>query len=117
MIIRNLSRMKKVTGRMHGETALYQTLTQFISESMQSFSNLARITVPPRGTNRIHEHKDIEQLYFFMQGEGVAQVGDEKSDVKAGDVVFLPANIGHGFFNTGDKTAIIFLVGTRIYPE
>jgi mannose-6-phosphate isomerase-like protein (cupin superfamily) len=52
-----------------------------------------------------------------MQGEGVVQVGDEKVDVKAGDIVFLPANIGHGFFNTGNKTAIILLIGTSINPK
>ena len=117
MIIRNLSEMKKEIGQVHGETALYQSLSNFISESMQSFSNLARITVPPGGTNRIHIHKDIEQIYIFLRGEGTVQVGDENSDVIAGDVVFLPANIGHGFFNTGDKTAIILLIGTRINPE
>jgi len=44
------------------------------------------------------------------------QVGDEKAEVKAGDAVFLPAKARHGFFNTGDKTAVLLLIGTRIIP-
>lgn len=40
------------------------------------------------------------------------QVGDEKAEVKAGDTIFLPRTIGHGFFNTTDKIAVILLIGS-----
>jgi uncharacterized cupin superfamily protein len=39
------------------------------------------------------------------------QVGDEKAEVKACDTIFLPRAIGHGFFNTTDKIAVILLIG------
>ena len=78
---------------------------------MKAFTNFARITVKPGGTNRVHAHKDIEQVYIILRGEGTMQVGDEKAEVKAGDTIFLPRAIGHGFFNTTDKIAVILLIG------
>ena len=62
----------------------------------------------------LHIHKDAEQVYFVIQGEGTVQVGVEQEKVKAGDVVFLPANTQHGFFNTGEKKVILLLVGVKI---
>lgn len=81
---------------------------------MRSFTNFARLTLKPGGTNQVHVHEDAEQVYIVLRGEGTVQVGDEKAKVKAGDAIFLPAKIPHGFFNTGNKTAVLLLVGTRV---
>ena len=83
-------------------------------EGMKSFEHFARITLRPGDTNNLHTHKDAEQVYFVMQGEGVIQVGEERENVSAGDVVFLPAKVQHGFFNTGDKQAIVYLIGVKV---
>jgi quercetin dioxygenase-like cupin family protein len=109
----------------HGKTSLYQVFWQADAhgerfgekkpESMKSFTNFARITIQPGGTNQIHVHKDIEQVYIVLRGRGTVQVGDEKAEVKAGDAIFLPANVPHGFVNTGDKPAVLLLIGTRVY--
>ena len=78
---------------------------------MKAFTNFARITIKPGGTNRVHTHKDIEQVYIILCGGGIIQVGDEKAEVKAGDTIFLPNAIGRVFFNTTDKLAVILLIG------
>jgi|GEM_PF-980859 quercetin dioxygenase-like cupin family protein len=83
-------------------------------EDMKTFKQFARITLKPGETNNLHTHKDSEQVYFIMAGDGVAQVGEEKQEAHAGDAIFLPANVPHGFFNTGKKTAIILLVGAEV---
>jgi quercetin dioxygenase-like cupin family protein len=81
---------------------------------MKSFENFSRLTLNPGDTNQIHVHKDVEQVYFVVRGGGKVQVGEERKEVRAGDAIFLPANIPHGFFNTGKKTTILLLVGTKI---
>ena len=108
----------------HGESALYQIFWQEDAsgkvfgakkpEGMKSFEHFARITLRPGDTNNLHTHKDAEQVYFVMQGEGVIHVGEERENVSAGDVVFLPAKVQHGFFNTGDKQAIVYLIGVKV---
>jgi len=109
----------------HGKTSLYQIFWQSDAhgakfgeekpESMKSFTNFARITILPGGTNQMHVHENIEQVYIVLKGKGIVQVGNEKADVKAGDAVFLPAKVPHGFVNTGDKPAMLLLIGTRVY--
>ena len=115
---------KKPLIDQHGASALYQVWWQedaaglFFKakqpDDMKTFKHFARITLKPGETNNLHTHEDAEQVYFIMAGEGVAQVGEEKHEVKAGDAIFLPAKMPHGFFNTGKKTAIILLVGAAI---
>jgi mannose-6-phosphate isomerase-like protein (cupin superfamily) len=109
---------------MHGGSSLYQVFWQSDAhggkfgetkpDSMKAFTNFARLTLKPGGTNQVHVHDDAEQVYIVLRGGGIVQVGDEKAEVKAGDAVFLPAKVPHGFFNTGKKTAVILLVGTHI---
>jgi len=115
---------KKPLIDQHGASALYQVWWQEDAagavfnakqpEEMKTFRHFARITLKPGDTNNLHTHKDAEQVYFVMVGDGIAQVGDERQEVHAGDAIFLPAGIPHGFFNTGDKTAIILLVGAAV---
>ena len=81
---------------------------------MKRFEHFARITLKPGDTNNMHIHKDAEQVYFIIQGEGVVQVGEEREKVSAGDAIFLPGNVPHGFYNTGDKVAIIYLIGVKV---
>ncbi len=125
MHIKNVTAIpKKPLIDAHGESALYQIFWQEDSagavfgakkpEGMESFKHFARITLQPGDTNNLHTHEDAEQVYFVMKGKGIIQVGEERENVSAGDVVFLPANVQHGFFNTGDKQAIVMLIGVQV---
>jgi quercetin dioxygenase-like cupin family protein len=115
---------KKPLVNVHGESCLYQIFWQegesgklFNAkkpEIMKAFNNFARLTLRPGDTNQMHVHDDVEQVYLVMRGGGTVQVGDERIKVKAGDAVFLPIDIPHGFFNTTDKLTILYLIGARI---
>ena len=106
---------------IHGSDVLYQIFfedyPEFDSvkpESMKSFVNFSRVLIKPGTTNEMHEHGDQEQVYFVLQGGGVIQVGDEEEQVKAGDAVFLPAQIPHGFVNNTDKLTILLMIGAKV---
>jgi len=115
---------KKALEDTHGKSSLYQVFWQADThgsmfgeqkpESMKSFTNFARITIKPGGTNQVHVHKGIEQVYIVLRGRGTVQVGEEKAEVKAGDAIFLPDRVPHGFVNTGDKDAVVLLIGTSV---
>jgi mannose-6-phosphate isomerase-like protein (cupin superfamily) len=113
---------KKPLIDIHGESCQYQVIWQDDDhgrlfntkrpEGMKSFTNFARLTINPGKSNNIHTHEGIEQVYIVLKGGGTVHVGDEKKAVKTGDVIFLPADVSHGFFNIGDVQAIVMLVGT-----
>ncbi|HVN15218.1 MAG TPA: cupin domain-containing protein [Anaerolineales bacterium] len=51
----------------------------------------------PRHTNTV-EHEQ-----YVLRGEATITIGDERHQVKAGDVVFIPEGVIHSYQNTGDE--------------
>ena len=115
---------KKPIVDAHGESCMYQIWWQDDSsgelfgavkpDEMKAFEHFARLTLEPGDTNSMHTQEGVGQVYVVRRGGGTIQVGEERRDVGAGDVVFLPSDVPHGFFNTGEKRTILLLVGTKI---
>jgi mannose-6-phosphate isomerase-like protein (cupin superfamily) len=51
----------------------------------------------------IHFHKEREESYYFISGHGLAQIGDNKIEIIAGDLVYAPPLDKHQFFNRGTE--------------
>lgn len=58
------------------------------------------VEVEPGHRQEPHSHAP-EQVYVVMTGSGQMQVGDDFTNVKAGDLVFISSNVTHGIENTG----------------
>ena len=65
--------------------------------------SLAEATVPPGGETEEHYHRASEEIYLFTQGSGRLRLGDEESDVSAGDTVVIAPGTRHKLWNTGDE--------------
>lgn len=105
----------------HGEDTLYQIFFEDYPEfdsvrpkSMRAFESFSRVLIRPGTTNQMHVHDDQEQVYFVLQGSGIVQVGDETTEVKAGDSIFLPASVPHGFVNNSEKLVILLMIGAKV---
>lgn len=51
---------------------------------------------PPR---HIHHHQD--EIFFFLEGDFIAEVDNKIYEFKPGDVAFIPRGIVHAFKNIG----------------
>jgi quercetin dioxygenase-like cupin family protein len=50
-------------------------------------------------------HTDsAEEILYIVAGEGEAQCGHERGQVRAGDLAVIPSMAPHGIANTGDET-------------
>jgi mannose-6-phosphate isomerase-like protein (cupin superfamily) len=63
--------------------------------------SLAEATVPPGTETEEHYHGATEEIYFFTSGAGVMKLGDEESEVAAGDTVVIPPGSAHKLRNPG----------------
>jgi mannose-6-phosphate isomerase-like protein (cupin superfamily) len=63
--------------------------------------SLAEATVPPGTATEEHYHRVSEEIYFFTSGSGRMRLGDDESDVSAGDTVVIPPGVRHKLWNTG----------------
>ncbi len=52
-----------------------------------------------------HRHKGIEHEQVVLEGEMVLMLEDKEVTVRAGDVVYLPADQFHGYENRGENQA------------
>jgi mannose-6-phosphate isomerase-like protein (cupin superfamily) len=57
-----------------------------------------------------HFHRETEEVYYILEGEGMMTVGDESAGVIAGDAIMIPFNTVHSLENTGTSPMRIVLV-------
>lgn len=58
-----------------------------------------------------HVHDTKEQIYYFLSGEGLLEVGDEKVITRAHSFVHIEPGVPHSLINTGLEN-LVFLVIT-----
>ncbi len=58
-------------------------------------------TVYPTGSTTGHSHDDMEEIYYFVSGEGVMIVGEDEFPVKAGDCLYVPPGEYHTTIQKG----------------
>lgn len=58
-----------------------------------------------------HEGKgELEEIYYFLEGEGTMSVESEDVAIAAGDSIMVPPGIDHGFRNTGDSLLKLVII-------
>ncbi|MCH2153874.1 MAG: cupin domain-containing protein [Phycisphaerales bacterium] len=61
--------------------------------------SMRHFVVQPGGHTPLHQH-DYEHEVFIVEGEAEAECAGEVHTIKAGDVLYVPANDLHQFRNT-----------------
>jgi len=111
MILRNMHRLPPEKG--HGGTVTAWTLfrgNDFLSKVSFINDNL----VDPGVAIELHEHVDLEEVYYILSGIGEIHVGDEVCQVREGDAVYLPPRVSHAMKNTGSHPLRFICVGAMI---
>lgn len=72
--------------------------------------------VPPDKEGFIyHRHHAEEEWVYILDGEGVCDIEDVKTNVAKGDFIAFPAGVAHSILNTGDKD-LVYLMGGEQTP-
>jgi quercetin dioxygenase-like cupin family protein len=58
-----------------------------------------------RGGPAFHFHHSQDEWFYVISGEFIAQVGEDKFSLKAGDSVFAPRKIPHAFAKVSEEEA------------
>lgn len=58
-----------------------------------------------------HTHKEQEQVYHVLEGEGLMEIAGQAQIVRKHDVIYLPPGVEHMISNTG-LTDLVFIVVT-----
>ncbi|KAL7416709.1 RmlC-like cupin domain-containing protein [Mrakia frigida] len=93
-----------MTQSLPSETADFRTVLW-----TGQYSQVVLMTIPPGGDIGEETHT-VDQALTFTSGVGKATVGGESQDVKAGDLVVVPAGTLHQFENTGATPLILYTI-------
>jgi len=84
------------------ESFLLLTRGQFGSRNL----SITWVNCDPGSEQAVHSHRHNEQVYVIVRGAGLMTVADEKRQVQAGMLVFVPARTGHAIRNTGNEPLV-----------
>jgi mannose-6-phosphate isomerase-like protein (cupin superfamily) len=72
--------------------------------------SLAEEILPPGASVGEHLHRETEEIYYVVEGNGIMRVGDESTEVGPGDAILIPREQPHSLTNAGNRDMRILLV-------
>ena len=72
-------------------------------------SQVVLMSVEP-GDDIGEETHEVDQILYFVDGEGEAKLGSKTSKIHAGSLASVPAGTVHNFTNTGKKPLKLYTV-------
>ncbi|MFT3873579.1 MAG: cupin domain-containing protein [Nocardioides sp.] len=72
---------------------------------------VGRTVLQPGSKHDIHRHPHAEEWEYVVSGTAVKHVGPDSVRLKAGDVVFVPANVFHGLENASTTEPVVTIWG------
>jgi mannose-6-phosphate isomerase-like protein (cupin superfamily) len=79
--------------------------------------SLAEATLYPGKCTERHHHPKTEEIYYILSGEGKILVGEDVSEIRAGDTVLMPPGTPHQTWNTGEDKLVFLCVCTPAYEH
>ncbi|MEM9929407.1 MAG: cupin domain-containing protein [Bacteroidota bacterium] len=92
-------------------------IIEVINQPDHAEVSIAQARVEPGVTTRWHT-VEVREIYYILEGEGRAEVGDEIFSVAPGDAISIPPLVRQRIKNTGENDLVFLCVCTpRFTPE
>jgi mannose-6-phosphate isomerase-like protein (cupin superfamily) len=81
-------------------------------EDNTTLNNLtvSKTTLHPGKETKGHKHDDLDEVYLFIQGFGLMEVGDQTTLVTEGAIVLVPGGEFHRVYNDSSDDLIFIAV-------
>ena len=79
--------------------------------------SLAEATIAPGQTTHRHRHRQSEEIYYVLAGEGLVEVAARPVRVQAGAAVLIPAGAEHCATNTGNAPLVLLCACSPAYQH
>jgi mannose-6-phosphate isomerase-like protein (cupin superfamily) len=79
--------------------------------------SLAEATLAPGGETAEHLHPRSEEIYYFTAGAGRMRLGEQESEIRAGDCVVIAPGTPHKLWNTGPQPLVLLCCCAPPYSD
>jgi len=69
--------------------------------------SVAEVTIKPGGSSVHHYHRQAEEVYYILRGQGQMMLDGETRAVQPGDTVIIPPLTKHLIRNTGAEELVM----------
>jgi mannose-6-phosphate isomerase-like protein (cupin superfamily) len=76
-----------------------------------NWSYIDHLVLPAAAADGRHRHEGVEEIYYVMNGQGMAHVGEESARIGKGDAVPVLLNEVHSFSNDGTEDLEFLIIG------
>lgn len=73
-----------------------------------TYGQLVLMSIPVAEDINQEVHPHIDQILYFVDGNGEAVISGETQKIEEHDFIFVPAGILHNVINTGDEALKLF---------
>jgi quercetin dioxygenase-like cupin family protein len=70
---------------------------------------MLRTHLPGGAASPVHVHSAEDEMFVLLKGEGIFWAGQQRREVSAGGVVFLPRNLPHAYHFVSDEVDLLTL--------
>jgi quercetin dioxygenase-like cupin family protein len=94
------------------EELTWGSLAWFSSPAVSDAKDLVvlEVTLSPGGGHNFHKHPRQEESIYVIEGEVEQWLGEQRRTLRAGDSVFIGADVVHASFNVGDQNAKLLAI-------
>lgn len=78
---------------------------------------LAEVAIAPGRGTRPHRHRQAEEIYYFLNGQGRLQIDEASASVSAGDTVLMPPDSWHSVSNDGNDDLVFLCCCSPAYAH
>lgn len=93
--------LAKIEGRRYPAGRRTQNLVGGASPIQAKQFSLGYVTLDPSGGQVPWHNQEQEEIYFVLEGCGEMCLGDERQEISAGQIVYIPPLVFHQLTNTG----------------
>ncbi len=68
------------------------------------------------GTSEPKNPHTGDEIYYVIEGAGMARAGDETYEVEAGDVMYVESGLEHDFFNIDEELKVLIVLAGKEEP-
>jgi mannose-6-phosphate isomerase-like protein (cupin superfamily) len=90
-----------------------------VSSRNTSINNLslAEVVIPPGSSTLEHYHKESEEIFYILEGNGNISVVGESCQINAGDTIVILPGEKHRVVNDGNKDFIFLAICSPGYRD
>jgi len=81
--------------RQAGKLKPIQTFDNVLTEVMHSDKHSSSYVIWIKNVVKLHKHEKHSEHVYVLKGKGTMQLGDEKREVRKGDLIFIPEGTPH----------------------